>query len=169
MPLQRKKEKSKRSRPKLRYSKWLFESDHLDKSVGLRDLRTLSRQLYLSWSSPKSKWYISINFALDWIPWSPKKSVPSKWRRLLSATKNQKIQGRSITKVLLTWVNFIIGGALFNAIRSAVAVHLERKNIFEFSFWFSITYLLTYFLTIAMFAIHFKITTKASFIHRFPK
>ena len=93
-----KERKSKRSRPKLRYSKWLFESDHQDKSVGLRDLRTLSRQLDLSWSSPKSKWYISINFALDWIPWSPKKSVPSKWRRLLSATKNQKIQGRSITK-----------------------------------------------------------------------
>ena len=48
--------------------------------------------------------------------------------------------------VLLTWVNFIIGGALFNAIRSAVAVHLERKNIFEFSFWFSFAYLLTYVL-----------------------
>ena len=101
-----------------------FENDHLDKSVGLRDLMALSRQGPIS---NLNDTYPLISHLIEYLG-HPKSLSPPNDDDCYQQQKTRK--SKVSVPVLLTWVNFIIGGARFNGIRSAMAVHNDEEKIF---------------------------------------
>ena len=101
--------------------------------MGLRDLRTLSRQgPIFDLASNLNDTYPLISHLIEYLG-HPKSLSPPNDDDCYQQQKTRK--SKVSVPVLLTWVNFNIGGARFNGIRSAVAVHNDpQKKNFEVSF-----------------------------------